>query len=50
MMITLLNTIHATIGTERPLAEADAVRNALVARKHVLVSGLKVTYHLPTAD
>ncbi|MEO5862332.1 MAG: PIN domain-containing protein [Burkholderiales bacterium] len=49
-MMTLLNTIHATIGTERQIAEAEAVRDALVARKHVVVSELKVTYHFPTAD
>ena len=46
-MATLLNTIHAKIGKE---ADAEAVRDALVARKHVLVNGLKVTYQIPTAD
>lgn len=49
-MVTLLNTIHAKIGKERPLAEAEAVRDALVARQHVSVNGLKVTYQLPIAD
>lgn len=48
-IVTLLNTIHAKIGKDRPLAEAEAVRDALVARQLVLVSGLKVTYQLPTA-
>lgn len=48
-MKTLLNTIHAKIGKERPLAEAETMRDELVARKYVLVSGLKVTYKLPTA-
>lgn len=49
-MATLLNTIHAKIGQERPLTEAEAVRDELVARKHVLVSGLKVSYSLPAVD
>lgn len=48
-MKTLLNTIHAKIGKERPLAEAETMRDELIARKYVLVSGLKVTYKLPTA-
>jgi PIN domain len=47
---TLLNTIHARIGKARPLAEAQAVRDALVKRKYVLVNGLKVTYNLPKTD
>ena len=46
-MMTLLNTIHAKIGSERPLAEAEAVRDGLVARRYVLVNGMKLTYHLP---
>ena len=49
-MATLLNTIHAKIGKERPLTEAEAVRDELVTRKHVLVSGLKVSYSLPAVD
>ncbi len=49
-MKTLLNTIHAKIGKERPLAEAETMRDELVARKYVLVSGQKVTYKLPTVD
>lgn len=44
---TLLNTIHARIGKDRSLAEAQAVRDALVLRKYVLVNGLKVSYKLP---
>ena len=48
-MKTLLNTIHTKIGKERPSAEAQAVCDVLVARKHVLVNGLKVSYPLPTA-
>ena len=48
-MMTLLSTIHTKIGKERPLAEAQAVCDVLVARKHVLVNGLKVSYQLPTA-
>lgn len=49
-MKTLLNIIHAKIGKERPLAEAETMREELVARKYVLVSGQKVTYKLPKAD
>jgi hypothetical protein len=48
-MMTLLSTIHTKIGKDRPLAEAEAVRDLLVKRKHVSVNGLKVTYQLPTA-
>lgn len=44
---TLLNAIHSRIGKDRPLAEAQAVRDVLVQRKYVLVNGLKVTYKLP---
>lgn len=49
-MATLLNTIHAKIGKEKPLAEAEALRDALVDRAYVTVNGLKVTYNLPTAE
>jgi PIN domain len=49
-MPTLLNTIHAKIGKERPLAEAEAVRDMLLARSYVSVSGLKVTYNLPADE
>lgn len=47
-MATLLNTIHAKIGKERPLAEAEALRDALVERQYVIINGLRVTYNLPT--
>ena len=46
-MKTLLNSIHNRIGMERPIAEAMAVRDMLVAREYVSVNGLKVTYNLP---
>ena len=49
-MKTLLNTIRAKIGKERPLAEAETIRDELVARNYAWVSGQKVTYKLPTAD
>jgi PIN domain len=49
-MVTLLNTIHAKIGNERPLAEAEAVRDELVSRRYVLVNGMKLTYQLPSVD
>ncbi len=47
-MTTLLNTIHAKIGKGRPLAEAETLRDMLLDRNYVSVSGLKVTYNLPT--
>ena len=47
-LVTLLNTIHAKIGKERPLAEAEAVRDILISRNYVLLDGAKVTYDLPT--
>ena len=47
-MATVLNTIHAKIGKERPLAEAEALRDALVERQYVIINGLRVTYNLPT--
>ena len=47
-MKTLLNTIHNKIGMERSVAEAEAVRDALVERGYVLPEGLKVKYDLPT--
>ncbi len=49
-MATLLNTIHAKIGKERPLTEAEVLRDALVDRGYVLVSGLRVSYNLPTPE
>ena len=47
-LATLLNTIHAKIGKERPLTEAEAVRDILISRNYVLLDGAKVTYELPT--
>ncbi len=46
-MKSLLSTVHTLIGKERPVAAAEAVRDALVARKYVVEDGLKVTYKLP---
>ena len=46
-MQTLLNSIHNRIGMERPVAEAEAVRDVMVARGYVVKDGLKVTYKLP---
>ena len=46
-MQTLLNSIHNRIGMDRPVAEAKAVRDVLVAKGYVLEDGLKVTYKLP---
>ena len=48
-MKTLVNTIHTRIGKERPLADAEAVRDELVKRGCVLVNGLKVDYRLSEA-
>ena len=48
-MKTLLNTIHGRIGKQRQLKDAEAVRDALVARKYVVPDGLKVSYQLPKA-
>ena len=44
---TLVNTIHARIGKELPASAAEAVFEALVKKKHVVVNGLKVSYNLP---
>ena len=46
-MKTLVNTINNLIGKDRPVADAEAVRVVLVARKYVVEDGLKVTYKLP---
>ena len=46
-MKSLVNTINNLIGKDRPVAEAEAVRDVLVARKYVVEDGLKVTYKLP---
>ena len=48
-MKTLVNAIHNRIGKERPLADAEAIRDVLVKREYVLVDGLKVDYKLPNA-
>ena len=49
-MKSLVNTINNLIGKDRPVAEAEAVRDVLVARKYVVEDGLKVTYKLPKTD
>jgi hypothetical protein len=48
-MKTLVNAIHTRIGKERPLADVEAIRDELVKRGYVLVTGLKVEYKLPKA-
>lgn len=47
---TLRSTIHARCGKERPVADIDAVYDALVKRGYVKVDGMKVTYILPSAS
>jgi PIN domain len=49
-MATLLNTIHAKIGKDKSLNEAEVLRDALVDRGYVLISGLRVSYNLPSAE
>jgi PIN domain len=49
-MATLLNTIHAKIGKDKPLTEAESLRDALVDRGYVLISGLRVSYNLPSPE
>ena len=46
---TLLNTIHAKCGKQRPLTEIEAVYQGLLKRGYVRVEGAKVTYALPGA-
>jgi len=46
-MKTLISTIHARIGKDRSPKEAEAVRDALVARKIILLDGVKFSYKLP---
>lgn len=46
---TLLNTIHAKCGKERPLKEIEAVYQGLLKRGYVRVDGAKVSYALPSA-
>ncbi len=48
-MKTLISTIHARIGKDRSAKEAEAVRDALVARKIIALDGVKFTYKLPKA-
>lgn len=49
-MKSLVNTINNLIGKDRPVKEAEAVRDELLARKYVVEDGLKVTYKLPKAN
>lgn len=46
---TLLNTIHAKCGKERPLTEIEAIYQGLLKRGYVKVNGAKVSYALPGA-
>ena len=46
-MKTLVSTIHARIGKDRSQKEAEAVRDALVARKMIVLDGVKFSYKLP---
>ena len=46
-MKTLVSTIHACIGKDRSQIEAEAVRDALVARRIIARDGVKFTYKLP---
>ncbi len=46
-MKTLVSTIHARIGKDRSQKEAEAVRDALVARRIIALDGVKFTYKLP---
>ena len=46
-MKTLVSTIHARIGKDRSAKEAEAVRDALVARKIIALAGVKFSYKLP---
>ena len=48
-MKTLVSTIHARIGKDRSEREAEAVRDALVARKMIVLDGVKFSYKLPKA-
>jgi hypothetical protein len=48
-MKTLVSTIHARIGKDRSQKDAEAVRNALVARKMIVLDGVKFSYKLPKA-
>ena len=48
-MKTLVSTIHARIGKDRSQKEAEAVRDALVTRKLIVLDGVKFSYKLPKA-
>ena len=48
-MKTLVSSIHARIGKDRSQKEAEAVRDALVARKLIVLDGVKFSYKLPRA-
>jgi PIN domain len=47
---TLRSTIHARIGKTLPEADAQAVLDALIERKLVVVNGNKLVYHLPAGS
>jgi outer membrane biosynthesis protein TonB len=47
---TLRSTIHARIGKTLPEADAQAVLDALIERKLVVVNGNKLVYDLPSAS
>ena len=49
-MKTLVSTILARIGKDRSQKEAEAVRDALVARKMIVLDGVKFSYKLPKAS
>ncbi len=46
-MKTLVSTIHNSIGKDRSQKEAEAVRDALVKRKLIVLDGVKFSYKLP---
>ena len=48
-MKTLVSTIHSRIGKDRSQQEAESVRDALVARKMIVLNGVKFSYKLPKA-
>jgi hypothetical protein len=46
---TLLNTLHAKLGKQRPITDIEAVYQALIERGCIRVEGLKVSYALPVS-
>lgn len=44
---TLLSTLHAQLGKQRPVADVEAVYQALIECGYVKVEGVKVSYALP---